>query len=122
MDPEGRGQRRGRGFRPLGLVRRLVVLAFAVIQAILVARILIDLGIIPTDGPIAEAVVPWSEALIAPVEGIAGNFGGLGGLGGIGALGMSAGSGIDPIVLGALAGWTVVEGLVLGVVRRFAAA
>jgi hypothetical protein len=122
MNPTTWDRPSGGGFRPISIIRRLVVLAFAVIQAILVARILIDLGVISTDGPIAEAVVPWSEALIAPVEGIAGNFGGLGGLGGIGALGMSAGSGIDPIVLGALAGWTVVEGLVLGVVRRFAAA
>lgn len=112
---------RAGGFRPLSLVRRLVVLGFAVIQLILVGRILVDLGVVPGDGAVADTIVPWSEALIAPVEGIAGGIGGLGAVGGIGALGMPAGSGLDPIVLGALAGWTVVEGLVLGVVRRFAA-
>jgi hypothetical protein len=31
----------------VGLVRRLVVLAFAVIQLVLVARILLDIGVIP---------------------------------------------------------------------------
>jgi hypothetical protein len=110
-------QSRGRGFSPLRLIGRLVVLAFAVIQLILVARILLDLGVIPADLPGVDLIGPWSEVLIAPVAGLAsGVFGG--GFGGA----LVPGGGFDPAVMGALVGWTIVEGLVLGVVRRFVSA
>jgi hypothetical protein len=105
---------RQRGGGRMGLVRRLVVLAFAVIQLILVARILVDLGVLPLEGVFLDYVIPWSDALIAPVRGIAGGLGGFGGA-------VPGTGGIDPIVLGALAGWTLVEGLVLGVLRKFSA-
>jgi hypothetical protein len=100
----------------MGLIRRLVVLAFAVIQLILVARILLDIGVIPADwATIADFVVPFSDALAAPVEGLGGMFG-AGFPGGAG-----LGQGLNPVMIGALAGWTIVEGLVLGVVSKFAA-
>jgi len=99
------------------LLTRAVVLAFAVIQLILVGRILLDLGIIPAEGLALDYLVPWSDALAAPVEGLARSLGG-GGLGGFG--GFGGGGGLHPVMLGALAAWTIVEGLVIGVVRKLA--
>lgn len=96
---------------------RVVVIAFAVIQLILVGRILLDLGIIPAEGLALEYLVPWSDALASPVEGLARGMGG-----GLGGMGMGRGTDIDPVMLGALAGWTIVEGLVLGAVRKLARA
>lgn len=104
----------------MGIVRKLVVLAFAVIQLVLVARILLDLGVIPADVGFAGAVVEWSDTLAAPVAGIGGGFGDLFG-GGIPGLSPGLGEGLNPVMLAALAGWTLVEGLVLRVVMKFAA-
>lgn len=100
------------------LLTRAVVLVFAVIQLILVGRILLDLGVIPAEGLALEYLVPWSDALASPVDGLARSMGG--GLGGFG--GFGGGGGFNPVMLGALAAWTVVEGLVIGVVRKFASA
>jgi hypothetical protein len=102
------------------LIRRLVVLAFAVIQLILVGRILLDLGVLPTVGAIADIVVPWGDALAAPVQGLGNSLGGFFGSGAIPGLG-AAGGGLNPAMVAALAGWTIVEGLVLRVVGKFAA-
>lgn len=69
------------------LTPRVVVLAFAVIQLILVGRMLFDLGIIPAEGAALEYLVPWSDALAAPVEGLGDGLGGMlggGGLPGVG--------------------------------------
>lgn len=104
----------------MGIVRKLVVLAFAVIQLVLVARILLDLGVIPADVGFAGAVVEWSDTLAAPVAGIGGGFGDQFG-GGIPGLSPGLGEGLNPVMLAALAGWTLVEGLVLRVVMKFAA-
>jgi len=103
------------------LLRRLVVLAFAVIQAILIGRILLDLGIIPAEGLALEYLVPWSDALAAPVRGLGQGLGGLFGGGGIPGLGPGLGGGLNPVMIAALAGWTIVEGLVLRVVTKFLA-
>ncbi len=102
----------GRGFDLSRTLRRLVVLGFAVLQAVLVARILLDLGVIPADGTLGEFVTTASDLLAAPVQGIGGMFGAMG-LEGI------AGEGFNPVMLVALAGWSVVEGLVMRVVRKF---
>ena len=100
---------------PMRWVRRLVVLAFALIQLFLVARILLDLGVIPEDGFWGDLIVPVSDALAAPVEGISDALGGF--LGGQGAI---AGEEFNPVMLGALVAWTVVEGLVMRVVDKLA--
>lgn len=106
----------------MGLVRKVVVLAFAVIQAILVGRILLDLGVIPAEGLAIQYLVPWSDALAAPVAQLGDGLGGMfGGGGGIPGLGPVAGDGLNPVMIGALIGWTIVEGLVLRVVSKFAA-
>jgi hypothetical protein len=110
------------GGGPMRLIRRIVLLAFAGIQLVLVARILVDLGVIPTEGAIAEYVLPLSDALAAPVKGLGDGMGGLFGGGAIPGLGPVAGQGLNPAMLAALFGWTVVEGLVLRVVGKFAAA
>lgn len=95
-------------------IRRLVLLAFAVVQLFLVARILLDLGVIPEEGFFADLIVPASDALAAPVEGLSENLGGLFGGGGL------AGDGFNPVMMTALFGWTLVEGLVMRVVGKFA--
>lgn len=100
---------------PIGLVRTLVVLAFAIVQLVLVARILLDLGVIPGNLGVSDAIVSWSDALAAPVRGIGAAFGGALGTG------MGVGDGLNATMVAALVGWSVVEGLVLGVIRKFAA-
>ncbi|MDQ2940557.1 MAG: hypothetical protein M3R05_00045 [Chloroflexota bacterium] len=101
------GKRRG---GPMALLRRLIVLGFAVVQLILVARILIDLDVLPGEGTLPDLVISLSEAVAAPVAKMAQGFGG-----GFG----SPVSGADPAIIAALIGWTVVEGLVVGVLSRF---
>jgi hypothetical protein len=104
----------------MGLLRKLVVLAFAVVQLVLVARILLDIGVIPADWDLSPNIVAWSDTLAAPVAGIGGGLGDLFGGGGIPGVGPSLGAGLNPLMLAALAGWTIVEGLVLRVVAKFA--
>jgi len=108
------------GGGPLRLLRRLVVLAFAVIQATLVGRILLDLGVIPAEGLAADYLVPLSDALAAPVARLGDGLGGMFGGGGLPGLGPMAGEGLNAVMIGALVGWTIVEALVLRVVTKFA--
>jgi len=100
------------------LIRRLIVLAFAVVQLILVARILLDLDVIPTEGALGDLIVPWSDALAAPVAGLGDGLSQF--LGG-GAMFGGAGDGLNPAMVAALIGWSIVEGLVLRVARKFEA-
>lgn len=105
---------------PMTFVRKVVVLAFAVIQLILVTRILLEIGVVPADWGVSPSVVTWSDALAAPVSGIGSGLGDLFGGEGIPGIGPALGDGLNPLMIAALAGWTVVEGLVLRVVRKFA--
>jgi hypothetical protein len=86
-------------------VRRIIVIVFGAIQAVLTARIAIDFGFLPAEGGIADLVVPLSETLAAPIQVVADavgvDFSGI------------PGAGIDPAILTALIGWSIVEGLVL---------
>lgn len=121
LNPTAWGHARsGGGGGLMGLVRKLVVLAFAVIQLVLVGRILLDIGVIPVDWDLSPNIVSWSDALAAPVAGIGGGMGDFFGGGGIPGMGPSVGAGLNPVMLAALAGWTIVEGFVLRVVRKFA--
>lgn len=104
------------GFDLSRLIRRLVVLVFALIQATLVARILLDLGVIPVDSGFGELIVTYSDILAAPVQGVGGGLSSMFGGSGIEAI---AGEGFNGVMLVALAGWSVVEGLVMRVVRKF---
>lgn len=106
------------GFNLFRVLRRATAFIFALIQAILVARILLDLGIIPLDNGFGDFVVTWSNILAAPVQGIGSGVGALFGGNGIE---MIAGEGIDPVIVIALIGWSVVEPWVLRVVRKFEA-
>ena len=108
----------GAGFNPFGFLVRAATLIFALIQLVLVARILLDLGVIPTDGTWSERIIFWSDGLAAPVQAVGS---GIGGMFGGGELGMLPGTGFNPIMLTALAGWTVVEWLVMRSVKKFAA-
>lgn len=104
----------GGGFSPFRFLARIVVLVFAVIQLVLVARILLDMGVIPPEGGLGERIIAWSDTLAAPVQGVGGMFGG-------GELGMVPGAGFNGVMVAALAGWSVVEWLVMRVVRKLAA-
>lgn len=103
------------GTGPFRLIQRLVVLGFAVIQLFLVARILMDLGVFTEQGGISEFIITVSDALAAPVEGIADSL-----FGGDGGIGPTAGEGFNGVMVAALAGWSVVEGLVMRVVGKLA--
>lgn len=109
----GRGQRAEResGFDLSRSIRRVVVLAFAVVQLVLVARILLDLGVVPGGGRMGELITTYSDVLAAPVQRVGGMFGGM--------LGAFGGSGLNVSMLVALGGWSIVEGLVMRVVRKF---
>jgi hypothetical protein len=97
---------------PMKWIQRLVLLVFALIQLVLVARILLDMGVIPeSEEGISALIVTWSDLAAAPVEGIGSAFGA--------SFGGVAGDGLDPVMLAALAGWTVVESLVMRVVAKF---
>jgi hypothetical protein len=91
-------------------VRRLIVLVFAAIQLVLVARLAIDLGMLSAEGDIAELVIRLSEALAAPIqvvaEAIGVNFDNV------------PGSGMDPAILTALIGWSIVEAIALMIFGR----
>lgn len=106
----------GPGFDLSRLLRRLVVLVFALIQAVLVARVLLDLGVFSANSGFGEIVVSMSDFLAAPVQGVGSGLSGL--FGGTG-LDSIAGDGLNPVMLVALAGWSIVEGLVMRVVRKF---
>lgn len=104
------------GFDLSRLLRRLVVFSFAVIQLVLIARILLDLGVIPEEGTLPELIILYSDLLAAPVQGVGSGFGSWFAGGEIGAM---AGEGFNAVMLVALAGWSIVEGLVMRVVRKF---
>lgn len=111
MNPFSTQTRAESGFDLSRFVRRAVALAFALVQLVLVARIVLDLGVIPEDGTLGEMIITYSDLVAAPVEGISGGLG-------FGVDGM-AGQGFNPVMLAALVGWSVVEGLVMRVVRKF---
>lgn len=104
------------GFDLSRLLRRLVVLVFALIQAVLVARILLDLGLFSTESGFGEFVVSMSDFLAAPVQGIGSGISNMFGGSGFESI---AGEGFNAVMLVALAGWSVVESLVMRVVRKF---
>lgn len=121
FNPASLAQVRAGSGGPLRPIRRIVVLAFAVIQLVLVGRILLDLGVIPAEGAALDYLVPLSNALAAPVAGLGEGLGGFFGGGGIPGVGPVAGDGLNPVMFGALVGWTVVEGLLLRVAGKFGA-
>lgn len=98
------------------LLRRLTVAVFALIQAVLVARILLDIGLIPADSGFGETIISLSDFLAAPVQGVGNGLNSM--FGGTG-LDSMAGEGFNSVMLVALVGWSVVEGLVMRVVRKF---
>jgi len=103
------------GFDLSRTIRRIVVLGFALIQLVLVSRILLDLGVIPIDSMFGEPIIRASDALAGPVQGVGSGLPfGLGGM-----MGGVAGQGFNMTMVLALGGWTVVEGLVMRVVRKF---
>lgn len=93
-----------------------MLLGFALIHLVLISRILLDLGVIPETSGFGELIVTWSNVLAAPVQGVGSGLDSLFGGGGFTAI---AGDGFDPAIVAALVGWSVVQGLVMRVVRKF---
>jgi hypothetical protein len=91
-------------------MRRLIVIAFGLIQLVLTARLAMDLGMFSAEGDLADLIVRLSEALASPIQ-VAAH-----------AIGVSfegfPGSGMDPAILTALIGWSIVEAIVLMIVGR----
>ena len=130
----------GPAFNPFRFLRRVAVLAFALIQGVLIARILLDLGIIPDGNGFATFVTVWSDTLAAPVQGLGSQFGwfaggglptglpgglppgipGVPGMPGTDVLGATD-TGLNTMMVVALAGWTVVEWLVMRFVNKLQA-
>jgi len=128
----------GPGFNPFRFFKRVVVLAFALIQGVLIARILLDIGIIPAENAFGTFIIVWSDTLAAPVQGLGNSFGGwfggpsplpgglppglpgIPGMPGVPVLPEAAagGTGLNPVMIAALAGWTVVEWLVMRFVNK----
>jgi hypothetical protein len=103
------------GFDLSRTIRRIVTLGFALIQLVLVSRILLDLGVIPADSVVGDPIVRASEALAVPVQRVGSGLPfGLGSM-----MGGMAFGGFNMSMVLALAGWTVVEALVMRVVRKF---
>lgn len=102
----------------------------------MIARILIDLGIIPGENTFGVFITVWSDTLAAPVQGLGSGFGGFFGGSPIGGapfgvpgvpgipglpgdqLGASGNAGFSAVMVAALAGWTVVEWLVMRFVNK----
>lgn len=97
-------------------IRKTVLLGFALIHLVLISRILLDMGVIPETSGFGELIVTWSNVLAAPVQGVGSGLDSLFGGGGFTAI---AGDGFDPAIVAALLGWSVVQGLVMRVVRKF---
>lgn len=93
----------------MGPLRQLIVAAFGLVQAILTLRILLDLGVLPVDIPFSDLIEPASDALAAPVTAVAERFG---------ASAPDFGMGLNPAILTALIGWSIVEMIVLMLVGR----
>ena len=93
----------------MGPIRQLVLAAFGVVQAVLGARILLDLGVLPTDIPFVDLIVPFSDALAAPITAIAERFG---------ASPPGFGAGLNPAIVTALLGWSMIEMVLLMVIGR----
>lgn len=93
----------------MGPIRQLVIAAFGLVQAVLGARILLDLGVLPTDMPFVNLIVPFSDMLAAPIIALAEWFGA--GTPGVGA-------GLNPAIVTALIGWSLIEMVALMVIGR----
>lgn len=89
---------------------------FTLIQAVLIARILLDLGLFSPVSGLGELVISLSDFLAAPVQGVGSGISSMFGGAGLESI---AGEGFNAVMLVALAGWSVVEGLVMRVVRQF---
>lgn len=100
------------------LLTRIVVLAFAAIQALLTLRLVMGLVDLPRAVmQFRPTVTALSEPLIDPFRGFQETLGGgglPGGMPGSGFLG-----GLESAVVVALVGWSLVELVVLGVLRIF---
>ena len=109
FDPRMLGAPSRRG-RLRGLFRALIIAGFGIVQLILAARIALDLDVVALTGTPANFIIAASDAIAAPVQGV---------VKALGTTPFGAGSKLDPAIIGALAGWSLVEGLILSIAARF---
>jgi uncharacterized protein YggT (Ycf19 family) len=98
------------GYRPsgLGMLERLIVFIFGLIQALLLIRILLLLLAAREGNAIVAFVYDLSEIFVAPFRGI------------LGADEIAAGNAeLDVTAIVALIGWTILEFILLSLIRIF---
>jgi hypothetical protein len=86
-------------------VQHVIVIAFGLVQLVLVGRIAIDLGVFSAQGSVGSFVISASEALATPIQAFADATGMQ--LSGI------PGAGIDAAILASLLVYSLVEGILL---------
>jgi uncharacterized protein YggT (Ycf19 family) len=97
-------------YRPsgMGMLERLIVFIFGLIQVLLLVRILLLLLAAREGNPIVAFIYDLSEIFVAPFRGI------------LGADEIAAGAAeLDVTAIVALVGWTILELIILGAVRIF---
>jgi uncharacterized protein YggT (Ycf19 family) len=93
---------------PLGMITRLVIWIFGLIQLLIVLRIILLLVAAREGNPIVSFIYDVSDLLVAPFRGI------------LGTNQIAAGqTALDVAAIVALVGWTVLELVILGLVRIF---
>ncbi len=93
---------------PLGVVRRLIVFIFGLIQLLIVLRILLLLFAARDSNDIVAGIYNISEIFVAPFRGILGRN-----------EIQSGATELDVAAIVALIGWTVIELVVLALLRIF---
>ena len=93
---------------PTGMISRLIVWIFGIVQLLLVLRIVLLLLAAREGNPLVQFIYDVSDLLVAPFRGI------------LGLDQVAAGAtALDIAAIVALVGWTVVELILLGLVRVF---
>ena len=99
--------RRTSGPSPLTVMQRAIALIFGVIQALIVLRIVLLLLIANRNNDIVMAIMNTTDVLVEPFRGMFR----------LDHVNTQVGSVLDVAAIVALIGWTLIEGLVLAVLR-----
>ena len=93
---------------PIGMIERLIIWIFGLVQLLIVLRIILLLVAARDANPIVGFVYDVSDLLVAPFRGILG----------INSIGTGE-TALDVAAIVALVGWTVLELVIIGLVRIF---
>ena len=93
---------------PTGMIERLVIWLFGLVQLLIVLRIVLLLVAAREDNALVSFIYDVSDLLVAPFRGI------------LGINSIAAGqTALDVAAIVALVGWTVLELVILGLIRIF---